>query len=97
MIREILLLAFVIEVGNILLRFTTKIDMHDYFEKHLKKHMKVRIHHMYIGFALIVISFFFTGQEPGRYLLIIGAGIALSDILHHFVFLPLLVKKTQFP
>lgn len=96
MILEILLLAFLIEGVNIVLRFSTKIDMHYYFEKHLKKYMKVRIHHMYIGFLLIVISFF-TGQELGRYLLIIGSGIALADILHHFVLLPITIKKTQFP
>ncbi len=53
-----------------------------------------RIHHGYIGIALLLIAYFF---HPSKTLTMIGAALLLSDLLHHFVVLPLWIGRTEFP
>ena len=48
-----------------------------------------RLHHSYLGLILLVFYFLWSRE----WLLILGGGIVLSDLLHHFVVVPLLVKQ----
>ena len=97
MISEILFLTFLIESLTVGTRLLFKMDAQELFEKHLKKYVKIRVHHGYIGILLAVISIFVVNDAAGRWLFIIGSALILSDVLHHFVFLPVLLKKTKFP
>ena len=58
-----------------------------------KYKIKPRIHHGYVGLALLLISSFFSMNL----LYIGGMSLFLSDALHHFVVLPFLVGRTEFP
>ena len=59
----------------------------------IKFKYKIRIHHGYIGIVLIGIYFIYK-QEL---LFIVGTALLLSDIIHHFIILPILINKTEFP
>jgi hypothetical protein len=52
-----------------------------------------RIHHGYIGVLLSGAYLVF----PKQILLTIGLALILSDLMHHFLVLPIWVKKTEFP
>ena len=62
-------------------------------EKFYKKRKLVRIHHGYVGLGLVLISFFYFNF----YLVVLGWSLFLSDLVHHFIILPLWVGKTEFP
>ena len=49
----------------------------------------VRIHHSYIGAVVLIVAMVILNRRPwlGRYLLIIGAGLLFSDLIHHFLVL----------
>ena len=58
-----------------------------------KLNLKVYIHHGYVGLLLSLLYIPF----PKQILLIIGLPLLLSDIIHHFITLPIWVGKTEFP
>lgn len=90
-IAQTLLFALLIEAVTIFARmFFGPIKIR--FQK-LKFKYKVRIHHGYIGLILLL----FYQYIPNDALLIIGGGLLISDVLHHFLVLPLWVGKTEFP
>lgn len=49
----------------------------------------IRIHHGYIGALLLIIAWAFYQSSPkvARWLLILGAGLVLSDLIHHLLVL----------
>jgi hypothetical protein len=55
---------------------------------------KIRIHHGYVGIAILLVASLFFPYEA---VFILGWVLFLSDALHHFVVLPLWVKRTEFP
>lgn len=91
MIIEIIFLTIVFEIIIILgrLYFSSAKEIY----KNNKFKYKIRIHHGYIGLIFILI-FFLT---PIKILLILGIPLLASDFIHHFIVLPLLIKKTEFP
>jgi hypothetical protein len=91
MIKEIILLALIYEVGTILVRIKFG-SMKNFYKKNKEK-LKIRIHHGYTGLILILIYLFY----PFEILAIIGGFLLVSDIVHHFVVLPIWIGKTEFP
>lgn len=59
----------------------------------IKFRHKIRIHHGYIGILLLIIYCITTNDL----LILIGAALALSDAIHHFIILPVWIGKTEFP
>ena len=59
-----------------------------------KRKINLHIHHMYYGFALFVVAAIAFYHEL---LVIIGAALIFSDLIHHFIVLPIWVGKTEFP
>jgi len=88
MIRYILGLTLSIEVLCVIGRL-----VFGSIKKFYRKKKLVRIHHGYVGLGLVVLSFFYLNE----YLVIIGWSLFLSDLVHHFIVLPLWVGKTEFP
>ncbi len=86
MIAEIVLLTVVLEIITCIGRFGFKMRARDW-------KMPVRIHHGYVGLALMVAWFFLRVDL----LMIIGASLLISDAVHHFVVLWLIVGRTEFP
>jgi len=56
--------------------------------------LPVRIHHGYVGLALVAVGHWFVSNE---HLIILGWALFLSDVTHHFVVLPVWVGRTEFP
>ncbi|MEJ7592655.1 MAG: hypothetical protein WKF77_13980 [Planctomycetaceae bacterium] len=58
----------------------------------------LRIHHSYVGVALIPIAMLVERRWPevGRHVLMIGIGLVLSDLIHHFIVLWHFVGSPQF-
>ena len=79
----------------------------DFHSRSLQKRFQfpLRVHHMYIGFLLIVLGIFyppilfpdFILNGTAITLLDLGITIALSDMFHHFAILPLFHQKVDFP
>ncbi len=89
MFKEIIILILAIEAATIFAR----VVFGSARELYKKLGIKIRIHHIYLGLFLIILSFlFFEGV-----LLVLGASIFLADIIHHFIVLPVWVKRTEFP
>jgi hypothetical protein len=91
MLIKILILTFIIEFTTIISRYFFGSMKTRY--KNFKSKYKVRIHHGYIGLVLVLIHLIFTNNL----LYIIGSALFLSDTIHHFIVLPIWVKKTEFP
>ena len=58
----------------------------------------LRIHHSYIGIALIPLAMLAESRWPqiSRHLLMIGMALVLSDLIHHFIVLWYFVGSPQF-
>ena len=58
----------------------------------------LRIHHSYIGVALIPIAMLIERRWPqtARHVLMIGMALVLSDLIHHFIVLWYFVGHPQF-
>lgn len=91
---KILILTLIIELSAIIgrLAFGSIRGWHGNLQK-LTSLSIPRIHHGYIGIALLLIAHFF---HPSKTLTMIGAALLLSDLLHHFVVLPLWIGRTEF-
>lgn len=98
----ILWTACFIEIVTYIFRFGF-----DFHSKSIQKKFQfpVRVHHMYIGFVLMVLGIFYNAPLFSDFilngtaitLLDVGITIALSDIIHHFSVLPLFHQKIDFP
>lgn len=53
----------------------------------------IHIHHLYVGIILLILSLFF----PFTSILVLGWSLVLSDVVHHFLILPLLGLPIEFP
>ena len=91
-------LALVIELITVITRFGFKLRAKPFKEK---IGFPVKFHHMYLGIFILVVGLFYRENLlnlfGGISLFDIGFGIALSDVLHHFVVLKLAIGKTEFP
>jgi len=56
----------------------------------------IRIHHGYVGLLLILVASAFRRHPKARWLLILGLGLAASDLIHHFLVLWPIVGSPQF-
>lgn len=56
-------------------------------------HVLIRMHHMFWAVPFVIVAFF-VGKLARNRLLGIAAGLVLSDLMHHFVVLPLWVGNT---
>lgn len=91
MLKEVIILTLIIECILIIGRLIFG-SMKETFNKHKDK-LKVRIHHGYIG-VILVLVYLSWAYSP---LLIVGMSLLLSDLIHHFIVLPLWVGRTEFP
>ncbi len=57
-----------------------------------RKNKIPHIHHGYIGLLLAVVCLFYFNEL----ILALGTSLGASDLIHHFVFLPLWYKKLKF-
>lgn len=78
----IVLLTVAFEIMTVLLRLGFKLQSKVW----QRKYNVLRIHHGYIGVALLALSFF----PPLHALWIIGWALIISDLVHHYTVLPLL-------
>lgn len=79
----------------------------DFHSRSIQRKFKfpVRVHHMYIGFLLVLPGFVYSQtlfpdfilNGPGITFFDIGLTLVLSDMLHHFSVLPLFHQKIDFP
>ena len=58
----------------------------------------IRIHHAYIGVVVAVLGFLIWRMRPavGRWVLVVGAALVASDLIHHFVVLWCVVGDPEF-
>ncbi len=58
----------------------------------------IRIHHGYIGIVLLIVAKLFAKPRPtlAQLLLIAGAALVLSDLVHHFLVLWPLLGSPEF-
>ena len=92
---KILMLTLIIELSAIIGRIA--FGSIKWWHANLRKLTALdipRIHHGYIGIAMLLVAHFFY---PSKTLTMIGAALLLSDLLHHFVVLPLWIGRTEFP
>ena len=85
-LKIILIIAFIIEVLTLFVRFVLKIDARDFHRfimKILGLKKIIRLHHIFYGFLIAVISY----PLKQNFLFNLGLGIMLSDILHHIILL----------
>lgn len=61
--------------------------------KRKKQEHKIRIHHGYIGWALLIIYLIY----PNPWIFISGMALFWSDFIHHFIVLKIWVGDTEFP
>lgn len=89
MITEIILLTAIIEIITILARIFFGSAKKNY----KKSKFKIRIHHGYVGLIFILVYFLIKIEI----LFILGLALLISDIIHHFIILPLWIRRTEFP
>ncbi|MEK9167042.1 MAG: hypothetical protein AAB836_01945 [Patescibacteria group bacterium] len=87
MILKVIVLTLIIESATILGRFFFGSIKEKY--KKIKSPYKIRIHHGYIGLVMMLIQ--------NETVLILGTALFFSDLIHHFLVLPLWVGRTEFP
>jgi hypothetical protein len=71
-----------IELLTVLLRFGMKLQARKFQGK-----WPLRIHHGYVGILFLIFGF----------LPEFSTALILSDVMHHFVVLPLTIRRTEFP
>ena len=89
MILKIVLLTVILELITVIGRLAFGSA-----KKFYKKHkIRVRIHHGYIGLVFLFLSLFYVND----YVFLIGIVLLSSDLVHHFIVLPMWIGKTEFP
>ena len=56
----------------------------------------LRIHHCYLGLAAVLVGAVFASGDALSWLVIVGSACVLSDLVHHFVVLQLVVGEPVF-
>lgn len=84
------ILTAIFEIAACVGRFGFGIRSRD----HLKLTMGVRIHHGYVGGVLWVLALLLSAPAA-TYVGAIGTALVVSDLMHHFVVLPLAIGKIE--
>ena len=98
-----LILTFLIEAVTAFNRFGLGLRATDHTHLYTWAPFGIRLHHGYAGLVLIAawaiaaLAQRLRGSVWRGALLTVGAALALSDGLHHFVVLRLIVGSTEFP
>jgi hypothetical protein len=83
-------LTVVFELGAILLRFGAGFESTRDTQSFLGRWTGgLRIHHGYLGLALLTVAAVLARRKPNwaRALLVLGAALVASDLIHHFLVL----------
>ncbi len=56
----------------------------------------IRIHHGYVGAFMIPVGVWLSEKATGRWILIVGIALFLSDMIHHFLVLWPITGSPQF-
>jgi hypothetical protein len=92
-------LAVLIEGFTILLRFGLHLEAtRDTASTFGRLTGGMRIHHGYFGVLAVLIAAAVLHRRPlpGRWLLVVGIALVLSDLVHHFLFLWPIVGSPEF-
>ena len=83
-----IVLTAVIEIVTVILRFGLKLESHKHGSFLAPITFGLRIHHGFVGIAMIIAAFFFGKASVWRSIfLIVGFALAASDTIHHFLVL----------
>ena len=97
-IKIILISLMIIEVITLIFRFGFNKRSRDIYSNSLKRkwgNYKFHWHHLFLGIVIIPISLIFSGMFE-KFLFNLGLGVALSDLVHHFIVLNILVGESEF-
>jgi hypothetical protein len=84
----ILVVTLVVEAFTLLLRFGLQVRSSTHTRAVARFTRGHRIHHSYVGVAVLLCSLLFdAGTLPRALCVMVGAGVALSDLVHHFLVL----------
>jgi len=96
---KILILTVVIELITLIGRFCLNLQSTRDTAFLSKYTFGIRIHHAYLGALLCIAAYCFRASLGARlreYAYIVGLSMFFSDIIHHFVFLWLIVGDPEF-
>ena len=101
-IISILVCTLICELATCVGRFAFKISVREKEQAIKKLTFGIRIHHSYVGIGMIlaaaIANLFVSSNPPWLSLLgVVGWGLLLSDIIHHFLVLYLVTGNTEFP
>lgn len=91
----ILWTTFILEFITILGRFVLKLKSRDFFEGYMNKKSLKKIphfHHLFIGLIILLIALILDNSLYIN----LGAGVILSDLVHHFVILWFFIGNPEF-
>jgi len=91
MLIEIIILTLIIEIFSIIGRILFD-SMKERYKKN-KLPFKSHVHHGYMGIVIILAYFFYHLES----FLIVGMALFFSDVIHHFIVLPVWIGRTEFP
>jgi hypothetical protein len=91
-----LLLTVAIEIVTCLLRFSLNLKATRDTAAMGQLTFGLRIHHGYVGVALIVLGFLLARGPVLTWTLVIGAALLFSDLIHHFLVLWPLTGSPEF-
>jgi len=91
-----LLLATAIELVTCLLRFGLHLEATRDTSALGGLTFGLRIHHGYVGLAMMIVGLLLARGIVLRWLLIVGAALVVSDLVHHFLILWLITGSPQF-
>ena len=95
-VAAVLLLAAAIEIVTCLLRFSLHLEAARDTRVLGGLTFGLRIHHGYVGLAMMIAGLLAARGPWRRRLLVVGAALALSDLVHHFVVLWFVIGDPQF-
>jgi hypothetical protein len=83
------------EVATIISRALSGISAGEFHERY-NLPIYLRIHHMFWGLLVLIIGLAIAKRRPklSPWIAGIGIGLFLSDVIHHFIVLPLWVGNT---
>ncbi len=89
----ILITALAIELVTIIVRFVFKISSKEIYIKIMKRFKLKKFYHFHHLIWGVIIALIFY---PNEFLFSLGIGIFLSDIVHHFIVLWIIVGNPEF-
>lgn len=88
--------AFVCELFTVILRFGFKLQSTRDTQLLAELTFGYRIHHGYLGVAMLLVSFVLSHSALRNLMIIIGLGLLISDAIHHLVVLWLITGSPEF-